>query len=468
MALAATIVFEVRPTNGADTNSGGFKTGASGTDYSQQNSAQYALTGLTTAAANAIILTASAAADMVGNTLRITGGTNFTAGLYEITAVSVGVSITVDRNCTTAAGASGTANIGGAIQTIGQIHTIMTTSNTNTAGLTFWVKAESGYSLSAGVTLSPNSSTGNNITQVNGYTTTRGDNGRVTLTRTSNTGYTMFTTQPSSVGLILRNFVIDAATGASMIGLSALGTNCQIENWIVKNCTNGGIVLNNRDNVLIRCQITTCAGGSGAVTMESSNGPNRAIDCIAYANTNTGFAGKDFVAIRCISANNTGGSTDGFGGSMGNNTGCMILEGCVAYGNGRHGFNFASALVTPVFMENCVGYSNASKDINYAGTVTPSSITSDYNFYGTQTGYTANTHDVVLTVDPFVAGASNNFALNNTASGGAAVRGVGYPGVLGVGGTGYHDGGALQHQDPVATVVYVAPRNTTIVMVEDE
>jgi hypothetical protein len=111
--ISANAVREVR-TTGAQTNSGGFVTGASGTDYSQQDAAQYALTDVTTAAADAICLHASAAADMVGNLCYIVSGTNFIVGWYEIISVSVGVSFTLNVACTTAAGAAGVINIGGA------------------------------------------------------------------------------------------------------------------------------------------------------------------------------------------------------------------------------------------------------------------------------------------------------------------------------------------------------------------
>ena len=80
-------------------------------DYSTMGS-PISLTGLSTSAANAIILTASATKAMIGNGLQITGGTNFTTGIYSITAVTAATSITVDRTCTTAAGASGTCGIG--------------------------------------------------------------------------------------------------------------------------------------------------------------------------------------------------------------------------------------------------------------------------------------------------------------------------------------------------------------------
>ena len=116
MAIAATVEWECRTTGTAgNANGGGYKPGASGMDFSQQDAAQYNLTLVTTAGADAILLSASAAADMVGNIAHITSGTNFTVGWYEITAVSVGVSITLDRTCTTAAGAAGVVNIGGAM-----------------------------------------------------------------------------------------------------------------------------------------------------------------------------------------------------------------------------------------------------------------------------------------------------------------------------------------------------------------
>lgn len=102
MALNATTVWEVR-SGGSDSNGGGFDSsiGGGGIDYSQQNSAQYALTSCTSSGAGAVVLNASAATAMLGNVCQIISGTNFTAGFYTIIAVSAGVSFTTDRNCTT-------------------------------------------------------------------------------------------------------------------------------------------------------------------------------------------------------------------------------------------------------------------------------------------------------------------------------------------------------------------------------
>lgn len=448
MAIAATTVYEVRPTNGVDTNGGGYVPGSSGSDFSQQNAAQYALTGLTSAAANAIILTASAASDMVGNIIQIISGTNFTAGFYQILSVSVGVSITVDRNCTTAAGATGVANIGGALKTLGKVHTLLTTANQNATGQTVWVKAEATITVGAVTNLSPNGGTNLQATQINGYTTTRGDNGQVTIQATSGTGFTLLNMQVTGP-VIIRNFIIDGNSRGTVKGVTLLGSYVRCENFLVENCPSGGIEFNNTNNQAYRCTVTAC--GTFGFHMEQGNGPNTAIECVAYANTASGFIGEDFIAIRCISANNTGGTSDGFGSANGlaHNVPYMILDHCFAYTNGRHGFNFSNGFVCLVHLNNCISWGNASKDLNFPGTWTGGGITNDYNFYATNTGYVAGAHDVVLTGDPTVAGASNNFALNNTAGAGAACRAAGFPGVMAVGGTGYIDGGPLQHADPL-------------------
>jgi len=112
--------------------------GTFGCDYSQQAAAQFALTGLTTAAADAILLTASASTHMVGNHLRITGGTNFTTGWYEIVSAVAGVSLTLDRTCTSAAGSAGTANVGGAMSLNSTLDDDLFESGT--AGMIWWVR----------------------------------------------------------------------------------------------------------------------------------------------------------------------------------------------------------------------------------------------------------------------------------------------------------------------------------------
>jgi hypothetical protein len=175
MALSSACVWEIRSTATANNANGGFfKAGATGTDYSQQDAAQWNLTGLSSAGAGAVIPTVSAAATMVGNGLHVISGTNATVGWYEIISVVVGVSITVDRNWCTGVVASGVINIGGALSlnsaTANQTDTNV--AATFVAGNTVWFKGA--------LTLAANFTTTNGTAllpiTLKGYASSRGDN----------------------------------------------------------------------------------------------------------------------------------------------------------------------------------------------------------------------------------------------------------------------------------------------------
>lgn len=99
MALASTIGWEIR-TSGVNTNGGGFKAGASGTDWTQQDSAQYAVTDAVTDGTTTITsASANFGTDVVGNVLYIQGGTGaIAAGWYEIITRASSTTITVDRS----------------------------------------------------------------------------------------------------------------------------------------------------------------------------------------------------------------------------------------------------------------------------------------------------------------------------------------------------------------------------------
>lgn len=170
-ALNATCVWEFRGTNGSDSNGGSFDSSIAspGTDWSQQNSPQYALTNLTTSGAGAVILLASSAADMVGNGIRIVSGTNFTAGDYTIISESLGVSITLDRSCCTGVGASGVANIGGAKKDI----SANSFKTTVVDGNKIWIKEN--MTPAGGFFSATSGSYSNGMIKMEGYSSSRGD-----------------------------------------------------------------------------------------------------------------------------------------------------------------------------------------------------------------------------------------------------------------------------------------------------
>jgi hypothetical protein len=342
MALNAAIKWEVRTTGGA-TNGGGFKTGATGTDYSQQDAAQYALTTATTVSASATILDASAAANMVGNVLYIVSGTNFIVGFYEITSVSVGVSITVDRVCTTGNGALGVINIGGANSDFRAVVNAAVTSNT--------VYVKYGTYTTTGTTTLVDASVPNAVPLVVcGYKTTRGDYpkgaDRPTITTTTalnpiitisgntrlcnfiitTSGGTPATTgingggQFGRGGFIANVKVSGIATGMSYVGhvffseisLCAVGITGYPAGFAIYSHDNTSHGFSwagqNNSGQLVNC-ISDTNGGDGFYIIESL-GSSYLIGCVAYNNTGNGFRSNnsyDAVAIiNCISASNGG------------------------------------------------------------------------------------------------------------------------------------------------------------------
>ncbi len=177
-ALSAATVWEYRASaTASNVNGGGFVTGASGTDYSQQDAAQLALTDLASAGdwLTVTSVTGGFTDAMIGNLIHITAATgSVTVGWYQILTRADTNTITVDRATGTGNWTAGTGRIGGALS--------LPTSATvaaMVAGNTAWVKYGtydvSGASVAIGTA-------GTNIAQINfsGYKTTRGDNPTLT------------------------------------------------------------------------------------------------------------------------------------------------------------------------------------------------------------------------------------------------------------------------------------------------
>jgi len=337
MALASGIAWEVRTTSTAtvgNMSGGGFKAGASGSDFSQQDSPQYALTGGTSAGAGAVILHASAASDMVGNVLYLVSGTNATAGWYEITAVSAGVSITVDRNCTTGVGASIVFNVGGAIA-------LGTTLDSDffgavVAGNTVHVKSGT-YTLGEAVAAG-NAGTLTSVIKLVGYNSSRGDNPTAAANKpTFNNGsFTGFTTGAfwelynlNVTGTAASTFTlaadckainckfINTSTTTSRNALS-YSTNSFMENCEMISYRGMGINGSSSHVMITGCYVHDCAQGinhtgtanpihiigtivescsTGAVKLTASMTSNSQIrNCTFYGGENKTGVGLDFAA----------------------------------------------------------------------------------------------------------------------------------------------------------------------------
>lgn len=415
-------------------------------DYSQQDAVQNSLTGLSTAAANAIILTASATVAMVGNGVVITGGTNFTTGVYQINSVSAGVSITVDRTCTTAAGASGTAGVGGALASPGFAGSLATVAGIKTFvkyHATVYTATSASTNIAAGCVL------GTTNTYWAGY-----DSSRWLLNYDTNRPTFKIGSAVSSATLfigtnntyLLNNFILDGNNQTSSRGSLQSGFF-----WRCKaiNCNTGGLIQNTGTAVAVYCEATACS-----TTVPIS--VNTAMACQSYANTVSGMTTSN--GFGCISYANSGGSSSGIVAMA-----TTLLVNCVAYNNGLYGFDTGNNVARIL---NSVAESNAN--VGYfvnAGTAMLEKCASYLNTSGRSTsgGLLVDSNPVVGSGSFFVDAANGNFALNNTSGAGALLRGLGFPALFPAGLTAsYPDIGAAQHleSNPVGQVVKVASIGT--------
>lgn len=405
-------------------------------DYSQVAAAVFSLTGLTTAAANAIILTANATKAMVGNGILITGGTNFTTGLYVVQACTAGVSLTVDRNCTTAAGAAGTAGIGGALAS----HTNAATLISTVVGFRVWMKTGS-YNAAASTTFAGQ-------TRVFGYSSIRGDgtmtNGP-TVTATAGS-LNLFGVTNGHTGVTFAFLKVNGGGQATIVGFflrnsSFTETRNHAYKCTATSCTTGFSGVTGVLVAALFCYADSCttgftrldcfgceSKGTSGSTGFTTTATGSFVFCIASGGSlpfNMQSGGQS-VLVNCTAY---GGTSHGVQADYPGNNSNIVLINCIMYGNGGYGLTVSGSESTEKVV-NCAFGSNTSGDISGAN---PKLI----HVYG----------KITLTADPFTNAAAGDFSLNTTAGGGALLRQTGIPGAF-PGGltTGYIDVGAAQAQ----------------------
>lgn len=417
MALSTLIVWEVR-TGGNDLNGGGFKTGASGTDRSQQNAPEATLISstvhTTTSQINVNVLDYTVVAGDVGNVLQINGGTA-TLGLYEITAVDTGNNRwTLDRSAGTSA-QTVEGRMGGAFGSPGKLDTAME----GLADAKGYIKAGT-YTLTT-TTQGPGGpiNLGNAGQAIEGYNTTRGDLGTAPVIDVgSQNTLTVITLGGSNPKLT--NIKVDGQGNASVTGFSVNGAyNCY-----ALDCTTGFTGSNGTQ--VHKCTTEGCTTGFATV---------RAAQCEAIGGT-TGFTGTANVTCTdCVAR-----ACSGIGFSSGSNT--ITYNNCIAQGCGGDGFD-ASTSSSPVFV-NCVSTNNGG----YGFDIAVRSLMINCAGYNNTSGNLDVTPDqswgfINLSADPWTS--STDLRPNNTAGGGASLRaaGIGPPQQ-----TNNRDRGAVQHTDP--------------------
>lgn len=431
MSLSANTVVEVR-TTGSDTNGGGFVTGASGTDWSQQDSPQYSVTdGVANGTTTLTSASANFGTDVVGNLVYVQGGTgSITAGWYQITSRTSSTAIVVDRSTGLTSGTGVTLKVGGALATPGQAMGIVDGIN----GTKVWLKSGT-YTLttsSANVAGGKLSMTAGTLLE--GYGSTRGDLGTApVISAGSVAGITIVAMSGSSFygqvrpGLI--NVTLNGNSGTSNNGLSDTATyGAYLVKVTAQNCPGTGLTIGAfafackasscgtgfsvTFGKLVACRATGCSGNGITISAGA------AIKCIADANTGKGFSIQYTpVMSHCVAHGNT---SDGFyTGTYDMNS----FDSCVATSNG--GYGFANGSYGFSVFTSCAGYGNTS------GTF--------------QTTPVRHINPITLTGDPWSNASGGDFRPNNTSGAGAALRAAG----MGVADqTDANDVGAVQHADP--------------------
>lgn len=420
--ISAAAIWRVRP-SGTATGGGFYVSG--GTDYSQQDAPQYALTGVTTAGADAILLSASAAADMVGNGVYIASGTNFTVGWYEVASVSVGVSITLDRTCTTGAGAAGVVNIGGALNTVQLALTNMVADNdigiysgtysvaaTNNA--TIQGTGAGGGTLIFGhgptASIITSASSGVHLITLNNADYYRFDNLEFTHTfgTPASRGYAIASTASFATPVSIVNCTFDgvlASVNTSFI------SELYMQNNVIRNThsTSGALCLFSSGAVdVYDNSFHDCAGaaifGDAAFTLRASR---NIIDGCGYGIQST--VTNAAVSLRASKNSFWNITNDGIEIAGTSSTCFVAIDDNIFWNCDGIGvdFNETGSYHVYSFANNAWG----ANGTNYTDIV---STTTDA--------------DIDLTTDPYVAPASEDFELNGTADAGLACMDVGFGG----------------------------------------
>ena len=464
-ALPYNTIWEARIYVGNDTTAGGcFVSTGTGTDYSQQNAAQYSASDLVVSGTSVTSASHSFVAADVGNCIHITAGSGLTAGFYEIVSVLTGTA-TLDRSAGT--GSAGTYYVGGALATPAQANANATASNT------IWVKATGPYTVTSAMTVSLSSGPVTSVTPGTplsfiGYTSTRGDNGQVTWTTAQNTTNLVdFSGGNSGTGannVLFQNFIFTNTASTKGYGLIARTAGNAFSIYTYNDsfsgfvdaingnlaggffCIQGLYVVNTRITASSSYGIVNSCTTIIKYSKIDANGSDGATWATGSPYAQSSFWQVDH-SIFYDNANN--GINNTLTNTGGNTQPGLTVDFCDFSTNGLNGIALGSVIDPTALISNSIFDANGGYGVSVAtGVATPPFLGPGNAFYNNTSGQVnqitqlAGTSRITLTASPYVS-VGTNFALNSTAGGGAALYSAGFPGVM-PGGTGYAAVGALQ------------------------
>jgi len=396
MAFAATTIWEVQET-GDDDNGGAFDSSASGDDYTQgtyQQTQEWASSGgdytndLAATDASPSVLTSAARGVAVGgngftsgdegNAIKISAGTNFVAGWYQIVSVDGSGNATLDRNCCSGgAGSAGSGILGGALATPGGLGAAL--DAVGVSGMKGYIKkGASDYTLTtatlnvSGGPISLGTTMLDKWCLIKGYETSRDDYypdaDRPAINAGAINSGSVVTMGGNTNTRHLHNIEIDGNSNSLINGI-AISPGGNVDNYCyrveVRHCDGSRGFLSVRciackaySNNAIGFQTCMCYGcWADANGLDGFSGSQyyQQINCIATNNGGDGFTGSDAFCINCVAYNNSG---DGFQPAV--TTSPITCINCISYGNSGYGFNNTQNTM----LLNCATGNNSSGRYN--------------------------------------------------------------------------------------------------------
>jgi hypothetical protein len=331
--------------------------------------------------------------------------------------------------------------------------TINKAATTAAAGDTVNIKASATYTLTSAQTFTNSGNATSGPIIYRGYTTTPGaDDGRPLITSATNSVHLFNIGAKTGLKFQHLKFTHTAATRGHGIVSATSGNafdiaviDCEFDG--VQDAINGDNVVSFLINTIVvdRCKIRANRHGTynaGSTLIRNS--------LIYECGTNGIYTtvGQNQAVIQIVDSVIRDCSVGiNYSPSIGS---ILSLDHTVIYSNSSHGIEKNSNVIATFALCNCILYGNGGWGITVASgqLVEAENCANAYgsNTSGNRNGWSAGAGDVALSANPFTAPGSDDFSLNNTAGGGAALRNAGFPGVSHFG-TGYADIGPLRHQD---------------------
>jgi hypothetical protein len=384
-------------------------------DYSQITTASRTYTDLAIVTNASYVQSAAFpfTVNMIGNSIKVSGGVNFTVGLYIITNV-VGTTAYLDKNVGTLGATGGTGSQGGALLNWDGFSAPTATFGTN---LYVYVKGSSGIFNWSGVPTITNC-----IPTAIGYSNVRGDYGKPNIKLSASS-----TAFNSAAFIYLSNMAIDGQNNTGTVGVT--NGNFQTYNYVV-NCDFKNIALATSFNSgieLYRCSFDGC--------LNVATGYSRSVRNCVIKNSSGTFnycdSGSGNVFINhtgnCFYLQNTA--------KIMNNTFYNITGNVI-----RMFYSFQDGQVVRSLVENNL-FSNVSGYAidNYGGGSSTMNVIDNNAYFSCTSGFTnniiiannsnqppfTNRNNIALSTSPFMSATNLDLRLNNDIGAGRSCRGAG-------------------------------------------